>query len=88
MWWFATTGPRPPTHGRPSRPRHGLHGRIASDGTEHGLTVGGSPAEVAAYLRGYHDIGVGEVIVVFRDPFDLETIGRLGELREALGSFA
>lgn len=64
--------------------RHGLDGRLASDGTEHGLTVGGSPAEVAAYLRAYRDIGVGEVILVFRDPFDLETIGRLDEVRAGL----
>jgi alkanesulfonate monooxygenase SsuD/methylene tetrahydromethanopterin reductase-like flavin-dependent oxidoreductase (luciferase family) len=68
--------------------RHGLEGRIGSDGTEHGLTVGGSPAEVAAYLRGYRDIGISEVIVVFRDPFDLETIGSVGALREALGALA
>lgn len=68
--------------------RHGLTGRVASDGTEHGLTVGGSAAEVAAYLRGYRDIGIGEVIVVFRDPFDLETIERVGALREALGALA
>lgn len=64
--------------------RHGLDGRIAADGTEHGLTTGGSPAEVAADLRGYRDIGIGEIIVVFRDPFDLATIERIGELREAL----
>jgi alkanesulfonate monooxygenase SsuD/methylene tetrahydromethanopterin reductase-like flavin-dependent oxidoreductase (luciferase family) len=68
--------------------RHGLTGRIASDGTEHGLTVGGSPAEVAAYLRGYRDIGISEVIVVFRDPFDLETISSLGALRESLAALA
>jgi alkanesulfonate monooxygenase SsuD/methylene tetrahydromethanopterin reductase-like flavin-dependent oxidoreductase (luciferase family) len=68
--------------------RHGLEGRLASDGTEHGLTVGGSTAEVAAYLRGYRDIGIGEVIVVFRDPFDLQTIERVGALREALGTLA
>jgi alkanesulfonate monooxygenase SsuD/methylene tetrahydromethanopterin reductase-like flavin-dependent oxidoreductase (luciferase family) len=64
--------------------RHGLEGRLAADGTEHGLTVAGSVAKVAAYLRGYRDIGIGEVIVVFRDPFDLETIERVGELRAAL----
>ena len=52
----------------------------AADGTDRGLTVGGSPAEVAAYLDGYRQIGVGEIIFVFRDPFDLETIERLGEV--------
>ncbi len=68
--------------------RHGLERRLASDGTEHGLTVGGSPTEVAAYLRGYREIGIGEVIVVFRDPFDRETIDRVGEVRAALAALA
>ena len=58
---------------------------MAADGTERGLTVGGPPAEVAAYLDGYRRIGVGEVVFVFRHPFDLETIGRIGEVRAALG---
>ncbi len=64
--------------------RHGLEGRVGSDGSDRGLSVGGPPAEVAAYLDGYRRIGVGEVIFVFRAPFDAETIGRLGEVREAL----
>ena len=64
--------------------RHGLEGRVGSDGTERGLTVGGSPGDVAAYIDGYARIGVSEVIVVFRDPFDLETIERVGEVRTAL----
>jgi alkanesulfonate monooxygenase SsuD/methylene tetrahydromethanopterin reductase-like flavin-dependent oxidoreductase (luciferase family) len=68
--------------------RHGLAGRLAADGTEHGLTVAGSVADVAGYLRGYRDIGIGEVIVVFRDPFDRETIERVGELRVALAEEA
>jgi alkanesulfonate monooxygenase SsuD/methylene tetrahydromethanopterin reductase-like flavin-dependent oxidoreductase (luciferase family) len=65
--------------------RHGLEGQVGSDGTERGLTVGGSPADVAAFVDGYRRIGVGEVIVVFRDPYDHETIARIGELRAALG---
>jgi hypothetical protein len=56
-------------------------GRIGADGTGRGLTVGGPPAEIDAYLDGYREVGVGEVVFVFRAPFDLETIGRLGELR-------
>jgi len=64
---------------------HGLEGRLGSDGGERGLAIGGSPAEVAAYLDGYRENGVGEVIFVFRSPFDLETIQRVGELRSALG---
>ena len=60
---------------------HGIVGRIGADGTGRGLTVGGPPAEVDAYLDGYRELGIGEVVFVFRAPFDLETIGRLGELR-------
>ena len=64
--------------------RHGLLGRVAADGTGRGLTVGGPPDVVAAYLDGYRRIGVAEVIPVFRDPFDHETIERIGEVRAAL----
>ena len=64
--------------------RHGLEGRVAADGGDRGLTVGGSPAEVAAFLDGYRQIGVGEIIFVFRDPFDRESIERIGEVRAAL----
>jgi len=63
---------------------HGLADRLGSDGSEHGLSVGGSPREVAAYLDGYRRIGIEEVIVVFRSPFDHETIGRIDEVRAAL----
>ncbi len=69
----------------PIAKRHGLVDRVAADGTDRGLTVGGSPQEVAAYLDGYRRIGVGEVVFVFRHPFDLETVGRLDEVRAALG---
>lgn len=69
----------------PIATRHGLEGRVGSDGTERGLTVGGSPADVAAFVDGYRRIGVREVIFVFRDPFDVETIERIGEVRAALG---
>ena len=61
--------------------RHGIVGRIGAAGTGRGLTVGGPPADIDAYLDGYRDIGVGEVVVVFRAPFDVETIRRLRELR-------
>jgi alkanesulfonate monooxygenase SsuD/methylene tetrahydromethanopterin reductase-like flavin-dependent oxidoreductase (luciferase family) len=70
----------------PIAARHGLVDRIGADGTERGLTVGGSPADVAAYLDGYRRIGVGEAIFVFRHPFDVETIARADEVREALGA--
>jgi alkanesulfonate monooxygenase SsuD/methylene tetrahydromethanopterin reductase-like flavin-dependent oxidoreductase (luciferase family) len=64
---------------------HDLANRKGSDGSDRGLSVGGSPQEVAAYVDGYRRIGVGEVIVVFRSPFDHETIERVGEVRAALG---
>ena len=63
---------------------HGIVGRVAADGTERGLTVGGSPTDVARYLAGYRDTRISEVMVVFRAPFDEETIERVGEAREAL----
>ena len=63
---------------------HDLADRKGSDGGDRGLSVGGSPGEVAAYVDGYRRIGVAEVIVVFRSPFDLETIERIGEVRAAL----
>ena len=69
--------------------RYGLDGRTGSDGSDgsdRGLSVGGPVATVAAYLDGYGRLGVGEVIFTFRDPFDLETIERVGELRAALRS--
>ena len=65
---------------------HGIVGRVAADGTERGLTIGGSPTDVARYVAGYREAGISEVIVVFRAPFDHETIERVGELREALAA--
>jgi len=66
--------------------RHGLIGRVGPDGTERDLTVGGAPREVAEYVARYAAIDVAEVMVVFRSPFDLETIERIGEVRAALGA--
>ena len=63
---------------------HGIEHAVGSDGSERGLTVGGSAEDVAAYLRDYAAIGVAEVIWIFRNPFDLETMSRLVELREAV----
>ena len=42
----------------PIAERHGLVDRVGADGTDRELTVGGSPAEVAAYLDGYRRTGV------------------------------
>ena len=64
--------------------RHGLVGRVGADGTDRGLAIGGPPEDVAAFVDTYRRLGIGEVIFVFRDPFDLETIERIGEVRAAL----
>jgi alkanesulfonate monooxygenase SsuD/methylene tetrahydromethanopterin reductase-like flavin-dependent oxidoreductase (luciferase family) len=64
--------------------RHGLIGRIGADGGERGLHIGGSPPDVARYIDGYRQAGVSEVVFVFRDPFDFETMERVGEVRAAL----
>ena len=64
---------------------HDLDDRVAADGSERGLTVGGSAAEVADYVGRLDALGIGEVIFTFRAPFDLETVERIAEVREALG---
>jgi alkanesulfonate monooxygenase SsuD/methylene tetrahydromethanopterin reductase-like flavin-dependent oxidoreductase (luciferase family) len=64
--------------------RHGLRGRVGSDGSDQDFVFGGPPDAVAAFLRPYQAIGIDEVICTFRSPFDLETIRRIGEVRELL----
>lgn len=63
---------------------HGIRGRIGADGTLRGLNAGGPPEVVAGYVRQFAAMGIAEVIWIFRHPFDLETVGRLGEVRAAL----
>ena len=63
--------------------RHGIRGRVGSDGTPRLLNVGGEPEAVADYVRGYEALGIDEVIWIFRNPFDLETMSRLSEVRAA-----
>jgi alkanesulfonate monooxygenase SsuD/methylene tetrahydromethanopterin reductase-like flavin-dependent oxidoreductase (luciferase family) len=58
--------------------------RTSPDGEYRGMTVGGPVAAVAEGLDAYRRLGVGELVFVFRHPFDLETIERLPELRAAL----
>ena len=53
---------------------HELRGQLGSDGSDRGLSVGGPPEAVAAFLRPYADLGIEEIILTFRVPFDLETI--------------
>jgi alkanesulfonate monooxygenase SsuD/methylene tetrahydromethanopterin reductase-like flavin-dependent oxidoreductase (luciferase family) len=64
--------------------RHGIAGRIGADGTARGLNSGGPPEVVADYVREFEALGIAEVIWIFRNPFDLETMSRLGEVRAAL----
>ncbi len=52
---------------------------------EEGLDAGGSLAEVAAVLAAYRDVGFTHPVLIFRTPFDVETMDRLPELRAALG---
>lgn len=63
--------------------RHGLRGRDASD-PERGLNAAGPPAVIADYVRRFEALGIAEVMWIFRSPFDLDTIARLGEVRAAL----
>ena len=63
---------------------HGLGDRVGSDGSRRDLMLWGHPGAVAAGIRAYADVGVTEVMWIFRDPFDLETIERLSEVRAEL----
>jgi alkanesulfonate monooxygenase SsuD/methylene tetrahydromethanopterin reductase-like flavin-dependent oxidoreductase (luciferase family) len=65
--------------------RHGIRGRIGSDGTPRGLNAAGPPGVVADYVRQLAALGIAEVIWIVRNPFDLETMSRLGEVRALLG---
>jgi len=64
--------------------RHGIRGRVGSDGVPRGLNAGGPPGLVADYVRQYQALGIAEVIWIFRNPFDLETMSRLGEVIAAI----
>jgi alkanesulfonate monooxygenase SsuD/methylene tetrahydromethanopterin reductase-like flavin-dependent oxidoreductase (luciferase family) len=64
--------------------RHGIRGRIGSDGTARLLNVGGPPESIADYVRTFEALGIAEVIWIFRNPFDLETMARLVDVRRLL----
>lgn len=51
---------------------------------ERDLSAGGTVEEVAANLARYRDAGFAHPILIFRTPFDHETIDRLPELRAGL----
>jgi alkanesulfonate monooxygenase SsuD/methylene tetrahydromethanopterin reductase-like flavin-dependent oxidoreductase (luciferase family) len=65
--------------------RHGTRGRVGSDGSARGMNVGGPPELVADYIRQFAELGISEVIWIFRSPFDLETMSRLAEVRALVG---
>jgi F420-dependent oxidoreductase-like protein len=48
----------------------------------------GPPKDIAAGLAEYAAVGFRHPILVFRSPWDLETIGRLGEIRDELARLA
>jgi F420-dependent oxidoreductase-like protein len=62
---------------------HGLDAKTDVDSNRYVLMTG-PPATIAERLRPYAAVGVDEVIWIFRHPFDLETIERIGEVRVAL----
>ncbi len=51
---------------------------------ERGLNAAGSVDDVAAALSAYRDVGFAHQVVIFRTPFDVETMERLPELRARL----
>ena len=63
---------------------HDLAAKTAADGGERYVRLIGPPRDLAERLRAYEAVGVDEVMWVFRHPFDLETIERVGEVRAAL----
>ena len=52
---------------------------------ERELSAGGPVEEVAGDAGPYRDAGFAHPILIFRTPFDVETMDRLPELRAALG---
>jgi len=52
---------------------------------ERDLDVGGSLDDVVEALAAYRDVGFSHPVLIFRAPFDVETMDRLPELRAALG---
>ncbi len=50
------------------------------------LLVGGSVVRVADALAGYAAVGIRHPILIFRSPWDLETIRSIGRLKDALAA--
>jgi alkanesulfonate monooxygenase SsuD/methylene tetrahydromethanopterin reductase-like flavin-dependent oxidoreductase (luciferase family) len=57
---------------------------VHKPGEGEGRVAVGSTAEIAAALAPYARIGFTHPILVFRSPWDIETLSRLGEIRDAL----
>jgi F420-dependent oxidoreductase-like protein len=64
--------------------RHGIRADPLTGRSGESLSVGGPPRLVAEFVNAYAAIGVDEVMWIFRDPFDAETMARLPEVRGAL----
>lgn len=63
---------------------HGLAAKRGADSGARYVLLAGAPGAIAERIRAYAAVGVDEVICIFRDPFDSETIERLGEVRALL----
>ena len=63
---------------------HGLEDKTGAESGARYVHLLDTPAAIADRIRDYAAVGVGEVMWIFRHPFDRETIGRLGEVRDAL----
>jgi F420-dependent oxidoreductase-like protein len=63
---------------------HGLEEKTGAESGARYVLLAGPAAEIAGRLRAFEAVGVDEVIWIFRHPFDLETIARIGEVRAAL----
>jgi F420-dependent oxidoreductase-like protein len=63
---------------------HGIDPDVGTSDPELGVAVGGSPGRVADYVGRYAELGLSEIVFVFRTPFDRPTIERLPEVRAVL----
>jgi hypothetical protein len=62
----------------------GIRRRRTADDPEWTPLIAGPPRLVADRVRPYVELGVTQVMCVFRAPWDRETIERLPEVRELL----
>jgi F420-dependent oxidoreductase-like protein len=62
----------------------GISRRRAADDPEWAPLIAGPPGLIADRIRPYVDVGIGQVMWIFRAPWDRETIERLPAVRAAL----